>query len=146
MPWQALAGYEHGYRPESKNAFNRVRYRTAELVLYTMMLNGVSLFLLGILATTLFELSLASRLAPRLASNTGKASSTVGFPVGVLLVTLDLGKGNAFPATKDGVGLLVSTNLFLNLVLLKFFYHRLLCWRSMSIEGQGGCQSHRSPH
>ena len=84
-----------------------------------MMLNGVSLFLLGILAlaTTLFELSLASRLAPRLASNTGKASFTVGFPVGVLLVTLHLGKGNAFSAVK-GSGLLFLINPLIPLVLV----------------------------
>jgi hypothetical protein len=73
-----------------------VHDRTADMVSHTMMLNGVSLFLLGILATTFFGLSLASRLA----SNTGKASSPVGLPVGILVVNVDLGKGDAFPAVK----------------------------------------------
>jgi hypothetical protein len=69
----------------SKSTFSVIRDRTNDMVSHTMMLNGVSLFLLGILAMTFFELSLASRLA----SNTGNASSTVGFPIGALLVTLD---------------------------------------------------------
>jgi hypothetical protein len=43
---------------------------------------------------------LASRLATRLASNTGNASFMVGLPIGVLPVTLDFGMGNAFPAVK----------------------------------------------
>ncbi len=90
-------------KPGSNSTFNMVRDRTANMVSHTMMLNGMSLFLLGILAMTLSELSLASRSA----SNTAKASSTVGFPVGILLVTLDLGKGNAFPAVKVG-GLLLT--------------------------------------
>ena len=90
----------------SKSTFSVIRDRTNDMVSHTMMLNGVSLFLLGILAMTFFELSLASRLA----SNTGKTSSIVGFPVGSLLVTLDLGKGNAFPAVKVS-GLFLSTNL-----------------------------------
>jgi len=85
-----------------------VRDRTNDMVSHTMMLNGVSLFLLGILATTLFELSLASRLATSLASNTGNASFKVGLPIGVLPATLDLGMGNAFPAVK------VSGLLFFN--------------------------------
>ena len=63
--------------PGSNSTFNMVRDRIKDIVLHTMMLNGVNHFLLGILATTRSELLLASRLA----SNTGKASSTVGFPV-----------------------------------------------------------------
>ena len=57
---------------------------------------------------TLFELSLASRLATRLASNTENASFKVGLPIGALPATLDLGMGNAFPAVK------VSGLLFFN--------------------------------
>ena len=47
--------------PGSKSTFSMVRDRSDDMVSHTMMLNGVSLFLLGILAlaTTLFELSLA---------------------------------------------------------------------------------------
>ena len=99
--------------PGSKSTFNMVCDRTDDMVSHTMMLNGMSLFLLGILATTLLELSLASRLA----SNTGKASSTVGSLVGALLATLDLDKGNAFPAVKVS-GLLLSINPLIFLILL----------------------------
>ena len=38
--------------PGSKSTFSMVRDRTADMVSHTMMLNGVSLFLYGILATT----------------------------------------------------------------------------------------------
>ncbi len=104
--------------PGSKSTFSMVRDRTDDMVSHTMMLNGVSLFLLGILALTFFELSLASRLASRLASNTGNASSTEGFPVGILLVTLDLGKGNAFPAVKvSGLFLVINPLIFLVLLI-----------------------------
>jgi hypothetical protein len=95
-----------------------VRDRTDEMVSHTMMLKGVSLFLLGMVDATSWGLSLASTLA----SNTGKASSSVessddlarisceieekylsrvlglthalivGFLVGILLETLELGK------------------------------------------------------
>ena len=91
--------------PGSNSTFYMVRDRTDDIVSHTMMLNGVSLFLLGILATIRSELSLASRLA----SNAGKASSTVGFLVGILPVSLNLGKGNAFPAVKAN-GLLTTIN------------------------------------
>ena len=88
---------------ESRSTFSRVPDRTAEMVSHTMMLNGISA-----LAMTPFELSLASRLATRLASNTENASFKVGLPIGVLPATLDLGMGNAFPAVK------VSGLLFFN--------------------------------
>jgi hypothetical protein len=114
-----------------------VRDRTAEMVWLTMMLKGVSLFLLCNVGTTSCRLSLVSTLA----SNTGKASSKigssddlarilceieekylsrvliltrvlmVGFLVGFLLVTLDLGKRNAFPAVKV-IGLFLTINPF----------------------------------
>jgi hypothetical protein len=103
--------------PGSKSTFSIVRDRTNDMVSHTMMLNGVSIFLFSILATTFFELSLASRLASSLTSNTGNASSTVGFPVGILLVTLGLGKGNAFPAVKvSGLFLLINPLIFLVLL------------------------------
>ena len=90
---------------------------------------------------------MASRLAYSLASNTGKASLNVrssddlarilceiegkylsrvsvlthfrivGFLVGILPVTLDLGKGNAFPAVKV-IGLFLTINPLIFLVLL----------------------------
>jgi hypothetical protein len=68
--------------PGSKSSFNMVRDRTADMVSHTMMLNGVSLFLLGIVATNFLGLTLASMLA----SNMGKASSTVGLSVGIILI------------------------------------------------------------
>ena len=97
--------------PGSKSTFSMVRDCSDDMVSHTMMLNGVSLFLLGILATTFFGLSLASRLA----SNTGKASSPVGLPVGILLVNMDLGKGDAFPAVKVS-GLFILINPLICLV------------------------------
>ena len=111
--------------PGSKSTFNMVRDRTDDMVSHTMMLNGVSLFLLGILALIFSELPLDPRLvswlAPRLASNTGNASSAVGFPVGTLLVTSDLGKGNAFPAVKvSGLFLKINPLLFLVLLIKRF--------------------------
>ena len=79
-----------------------------------MMLNGVSLFLLGILATTFY---FGSSLASRLASNTGKASSTVGLPLGILLVNVDLGKKDVFPAVKvSGLFFLLNPLIFLVLI------------------------------
>ncbi len=74
--------------PGSKSTFNMVRDRTTEMVLQTIMLRGVSLFLLGNLSATFLDLSSVSELG----SNTGKASSTeVDSPVGDVLVSL-LGK------------------------------------------------------
>jgi hypothetical protein len=103
-----------------------VRDRTDEMVSHTMILNGVSLFLLGMVDATSRGLSLVSKLA----SKTGKASSSVGssndlarisceieekylsrvlvftralivgFQVGILLVILELGFENAFPAVE----------------------------------------------
>jgi hypothetical protein len=120
-----------------------VRDRTDEMVSHTMVLKGVSLFLLGMVDATSRGLSLVSTLA----STTGKASSSVGslddlarisceieekhlsrvsvltrariagFLVGILPVTLDLGKGNAFPAVKV-IGLFLTINPLIFLVLL----------------------------
>ena len=50
-------------------------------------------------------------LASRLASNTGKASSMVGFLVGILPAIPGLDKGNAFPAVKAN-GLLTAINQY----------------------------------
>ena len=85
--------------PGSKSTFNMVCERTADMVSHTMMLNGVSLFLFGFVATNFLGLLLASTLA----SNTGKASSKVGLSVGIVLIMflcMDLGKWGAFPAVK----------------------------------------------
>ena len=129
--------------PGLNSTFSMVRDRTDEMVLHTMMLNGVRLFLLGMVDATSPGLSSASTLA----SNTGKASSNerssddlarilceieekylsrvlvltrvriAGFLVGILPVTLDLGKGNAFPAVKV-IGLFLTINPLIFLVLL----------------------------
>ena len=100
--------------PGSKSTFSMVRDRSDDMVSHTMMLNGVSLFLLGILATTFY---FGSSLASRLASNTGKASSPVGLPVGILLVNMDLGKGDAFPAVKvSGLFFILNPLIFLVLI------------------------------
>ena len=101
--------------PGSNNTFNMVRDRTADMVSQIIMLSGVSLFLLGILAEVLFGFSLASELG----SNTGKASSTMGLPVGIIFIFLltDFGKGGAFPAVKVN-GLLFSINPLIFLVLI----------------------------
>ncbi len=102
--------------PGSKSTFNMVRERTADIVLHTIMLNGVSLFLLGIVTTIFLRLSLASTLA----SNMGKASSKVGLSVGIVLIMClcrDLGKGGAFPAVKV-IGLLLHINPLVLLVLI----------------------------
>ena len=79
-----------------------VRDRTADMVSQTIMLSGVSLFLLGSLAEAFFGFLLAFELVPELESNTGKASSTMGSPVGITSIFLltDFGKGDAFPAAK----------------------------------------------
>ena len=128
--------------PGSNSTFSMVRDRTDEMVSHTMVLKGVSLFLLGMVDATSRGLSLASTLA----SNTGKASSSVGssddlvrisceikekylshvlvltrarivgFLVGILLVTLELGEGNAFPAVKVS-GLFWSINPLIFLIL-----------------------------
>ena len=112
--------------PGSNSTFSMVRDRTDEMVSHTMILNGVSLFLLGMVDATSRGLSLASTLA----SKVGKASSSVGlsddlarisceieekylsrvlvfthalivgFLVGILLVILELGDENAFPAVE----------------------------------------------
>jgi len=42
--------------PGSKSTFSMVHDRTADMVSHTKMLNGVSLFLLGIVATNLFRI------------------------------------------------------------------------------------------
>jgi hypothetical protein len=60
--------------PGSKSTLRMVRDRTAEIVSHTMMLSGVSLFLLGMVDAASRGLSLASTFA----SITGKASSSVG--------------------------------------------------------------------
>jgi len=129
--------------PGSNSTFSMVRDRTDEMVSHTMILNGVSLFLLGMVDATSRGLSLASTLA----SKVGKASSSVGlsddlarisceieekylsrvlvftrelivgFLVGILLVILELGKGNAFPAVK-GSGLSFLINPLIPLVLV----------------------------
>ncbi len=65
--------------PGSKNTFSMVRDRTSDMVSHNMMLNCVSLFLLGILATTFFELSMASRLASGLVSKRGESLLHAGF-------------------------------------------------------------------
>ena len=133
---RVLQGMNMAVDLELRSTFSRVPDRTAEMVLHTMMLNGVSLFWLGIpaLATTLFELSLASRSASELASNSGKASSTVGFPVGVLMVTLDLCKGNAFSAVKVS-GLL---HFLINpLNTLSPSWWMVHCWHNVKCRGGG---------
>ncbi len=118
--------------PGSKSTFSMVRDRTADIMVsHTMMLNGVSLFLLGILATTFFELSLVSGLASKM----GKASFTVGSPVGILLVNMDLGKGNAFPAVKvSGLFLLINPLIFLVLIFEIF-----TAGLARPVKCQGGC-------
>ena len=116
---RVLQGMNMAVDLELRSTFSRVPDRTAEMVSHTMMLNGVSLFWLGILAlaTTLFQLSLASRLATRLASNTGNAFFKVGLPIGILQATLDLSMENAFPAVKVR-GLLFLINPLILLVLV----------------------------
>jgi hypothetical protein len=52
--------------PGSKSTFNMVRDRTADMVSQTIILSGVSLFLLGILAEALFGFLLASELVSEL--------------------------------------------------------------------------------
>jgi hypothetical protein len=125
--------------PGLNSTFSMVRDRTNEMVSHTMILKGVSLFLLGMVDATSWGLSLVSTLA----SKTGKASLSVGssnnlarisceieekdlvftsawivgFLVGVLLVTLELGEGNVFPAVK-GSGLLFLINPLIPLVLV----------------------------
>ena len=54
--------------PGSKSTFNMVRDRTADMVSQTIILSGVSLFLLGILAEALFGFLLASELVSELVS------------------------------------------------------------------------------
>jgi hypothetical protein len=51
--------------PGSNSTFSMVRDRTDEMVLHTMMLNGVSLFLLGMVDAMSWGLSLASTSAYR---------------------------------------------------------------------------------
>ena len=58
--------------PEPRSPFSRVQDRTAEMVSHTMMLNGVSLALLGKVGMMSFGLSASSS-----ASNLGKAYSTI---------------------------------------------------------------------
>ena len=104
--------------PGSKSTFSMVCERTADMVSHTMMVNGVSLFLLGIVAVFFFELWSASPLV----SNTGKASSVVDLLVGIVLLMslcMDLDKGGAFPAVKVR-GLLFSINPLIFLVLFRF--------------------------
>jgi hypothetical protein len=60
--------------PGLKSTLSKVHDCTSKMVSHTMMLRGVSLFLLGKVATMSFELS----LAPSLASKTGKASLPIG--------------------------------------------------------------------
>ena len=100
--------------PGSKSTFNMVRDRTSEMVLQTIILRGVSLFLLGSLATTSFELPLTTQLTFGLSSNTGKAYSTIGLPAGILPVGTELCRGNAFPAVNvSGFFLLIDPLIFL---------------------------------
>ena len=85
--------------PGSKSTFSMVCKRTADMVSHTMMLNGVSIFILGIVAAAFLGLWSASPLI----SNTGKTSSVVGLLVGIVLLMslyMDLDKGGAFPAVK----------------------------------------------
>ena len=105
--------------PGSNSTFSMVRDRTADMVSQTIMLSGVSRFLLGSLAEAFFGFLLASELVPELESNTGKASSTMGSPVGITSIFLltDFGKGDAFPAVKVK-GLLISINPLIFLVLI----------------------------
>ncbi len=49
-----------------KSTFNMVHERTADMVLQTIILSGVSLFLLGILTEALFGFLLASELISEL--------------------------------------------------------------------------------
>jgi hypothetical protein len=119
--------------PGLNSTLSKVRDRTSEMVSHTMMLRGVSLFLLGNVATMSCGLSLASSSA----SKTGKASlmieslsdlarilceieakylSRVLFLIAILL-RKRLAKGGAFPAVKVS-GLLFLINPLSSLVLL----------------------------
>ena len=65
---------------------------------------------------------MASRLASRLVSKTGKASTILGLPVGILLVAMDLGEGDAFPAVKvSGLFFLINPLIHLVLIFLEIF-------------------------
>ena len=89
-----------------------VRDRTNDMVLHTMMRASFCLESWP----PIFWLLLASRLVSGLTSNMEKASLTVGSPVGILLVTMELKKGNAFPAVNVS-GLFLLTNPVLYLIL-----------------------------
>jgi len=112
--------------PGSKSTFSMVRDRTVEMVSHTRILNGVSLFLLGLSDAALLSSALGDDVANESTLTWSPNESTflwhfvriivLGLLVGCLLVILGFKGGNAFPAVKL-IGLCSTLNSLVFLLL-----------------------------